>query len=93
MNSFKQVYFYQQQANTSSGKGSRRLPTESVDNPVRYLIISLSKPCGSRGTKNQRKNIAKLKHIKIKWLNFMMLVIDRILSDNSLFQIEKWPHL
>ena len=24
---------------------------------------------------------------------FKQLLIDRILSDNSLFQIEKWPHL
>jgi hypothetical protein len=71
---FHSGFFYQQQADASSDKGWRGLPTESVDNPVRYLIISLSKPCGSRGTKNQRKNIAKLKHIKIKWLNFMMSV-------------------
>ena len=61
MNSFKQVYFYQQQANTSSGKGSRRLPTESVDNPVCYFLISCAKPRGSRRTKNKRKFIAKLK--------------------------------
>jgi hypothetical protein len=61
MNSFKQVYFYQQQANTSSGKGSRRLPTESVDNPVSCFLISCAKPRGSRRTKNKRKFIAKLK--------------------------------
>ena len=24
---------------------------------------------------------------------FLQLIIDRILSDKSLFQIEKWPHL
>ena len=72
---FHSGFFYQQQADASNDKGWRRLPTESVDNPVCCFIISSSKPCGSRGTKNQSKNIAKLKHIKIKWLNFMMLVV------------------
>jgi hypothetical protein len=61
-------FFYQQQANTSSDKGWRRLPTESVDNPVSCFIISLSNPYNSRGTKNKHKNIAKLKQIKINIL-------------------------
>jgi len=63
---FHSGFFYQQQGNASGDKGWRRLPTESVDNPVCCFIISLSKPCGSRGTKNPRKNIANLKHSKIK---------------------------
>ncbi|MBB6055873.1 hypothetical protein HNR75_001791 [Tolumonas osonensis] len=70
MSSFKQAHCYQQRANASNGKGSRRLPTESVDNPVCYFVICCAKPRGIRRSKNNRKIIAKLKHNKINELFF-----------------------